>query len=253
MLSPGLVSITFRKINVAGIIALCQQHQLRSIEWGADVHCPWQDATVAQQVGEQTRDAGLAISAYGSYYRLLKSAEEGMTFPLVLSAAQALGAPCVRVWAGMQGSATATAEYRAALVAEARTIASQAQAVGIKVAFEYHDRTLTDTNDSARQLLTEIDHPNMRVFWQPHNGKDADYNCTGLTNVLPWVESVHCFHWYPESQRLPLSAGQERWIRYLKILRPSGRDYPVCLEFVAGDTVEQLAADAATLHQWLGA
>jgi len=67
------------------------------------------------------------------------------------------------------------------------------------------------------------------------------------------VESVHCFHWYPESQRLPLSAGQERWIRYLKILRPSGRDYPVCLEFVAGDTVEQLAADAATLHQWLGA
>lgn len=253
MLYPGLVSITFRKINVAGIIALCQQHQLRSIEWGADVHCPWQDAAMARQVGEETRAAGLAISAYGSYFRLQKSADEGMAFAQVLSAAQALGAPCIRVWAGTLASAVATPEYRAALVAEARTIASAAQAVGIKVALEYHDRTLTDTNDSARQLLTEIDHPNLRVFWQPHNGKDADYNCTGLTNMLPWVESVHCFHWYPESQRLPLRDGQERWSRYLEILRSTGRSYPVSLEFVAGDTVEQLSTDAATLHQWLGA
>src|SRR5512137_1553394 len=113
MIKPGLLSITFRKHSPADIIALVRQAQLTSIEWGGDVHVPHGDLARAGEVARQTTDAGLQVSAYGSYYRLGQSETAGLPFEKVLETAVALGAPTIRVWAGTVGSQQADAQQRA--------------------------------------------------------------------------------------------------------------------------------------------
>jgi len=107
---PGLVSITFREFTPEKIISLCQANNLHAIEWGGDIHVPHGDLDVARQVGDQTREAGLSVSAYGSYYRLASS--EGPGFSQVLASAVSLGSPVIRVWAGGRSSADADPSYR---------------------------------------------------------------------------------------------------------------------------------------------
>lgn len=70
MLTIGLVSITYRKLTPAEIIPLVRDAGLSCIEWGSDVHVPQTDLENARRVGEMTREAGLTVSSYGSYYRL---------------------------------------------------------------------------------------------------------------------------------------------------------------------------------------
>jgi len=68
---------------------------MRAIEWGGDVHVPTGDLAGAREVAARCGDAGIAVEAYGSYFRA--SGEFGP----VLETAVALGAPRVRVRAGV--------------------------------------------------------------------------------------------------------------------------------------------------------
>lgn len=250
-MQPGLVSITFRKLTPAEVIALCAANRLSLIEWGGDIHVPHGNLEAAREVGAATRAAGLGVSSYGSYYRLGKSREEGLEFSSVLETAVALEAPIIRVWPGTIPSATATAEYRQAIVDEALAIADQASARGVLVGYEFHANTLTDATESAVDLLERTRHPAIRTFWQPYNGQTAENCLASLRAVLPWVHCAHVFHWWPDNQhRLPLAEGRDRWTRYLEIL--ATLDSPLLLEFVQNDDPAQLVTDAATLHEWIG-
>src|SRR6185312_7605034 len=105
MISPGLVSITFRALTPAEVIALVRQAGLRGIEWGGDIHVPHGDAGRAREVRGLTQGAGLQVAAYGSYYKAGVSEDAGLAFGRVLETAVTLGAPVIRVWAGGAGSA----------------------------------------------------------------------------------------------------------------------------------------------------
>src|SRR5207249_324086 len=111
-----------RKLSPAEIISLTQRAGLRSIEWGGDIHVPAGNLACAADVRRQTEDAGLSVSAYGSYYRV------GQTEPFepVLESAVALGAPTIRVWAGNIASSQADPQYRALVIRESRRIATLA-------------------------------------------------------------------------------------------------------------------------------
>ena len=68
MIGVGLTSVTFRKANPQQVIQLAQGAGLQSIEWGGDVHVPPEDIINAQKIGKMTRDVGLKIAGYGSYF-----------------------------------------------------------------------------------------------------------------------------------------------------------------------------------------
>ncbi|MEI6085887.1 MAG: sugar phosphate isomerase/epimerase [Verrucomicrobiota bacterium] len=235
MISPGLVSVSFRKLSPTEIIALVKQAGLAGIEWGGDIHVPHGDVARAKDVRQQTLDAGLAVLAYGSYYRL-----DGQNFEAVLASAVALGAPTIRVWAGGLGSAQATAEQRAAVIADSQRIGDLAAKAGIKIAYEFHSNTLTDTDDSAQQLLREVDHPNVYTLWQPFPDRDSASNLVSLRGVLPLLAHVHVYHWTTE--RRPLEEGSENWRKYFQLL-----DCAALLEFVQNDDPQCFLRDAATL------
>jgi 3-dehydroshikimate dehydratase len=249
MLIPGLVSITFRPLDPHEIIHLVSQAGLQAIEWGGDVHVPHGDTARAREVGQWTRDLGLMVSAYGSYYRL---GQKDIPFERVLASAAALGAPTIRVWAGPKGSADCTPVERQAVIADALRVADMAASSGITISLEYHANTLTDSRASVQALLVELAHPNIEFMWQPTNGEPLDACATRLLEVLPRLRNVHVFHWWPTAaERHPLLVGADRWLTYIEIVRETGRDVDFMLEFIAGDSREQFLADAAVLRHLL--
>lgn len=251
MLTGGLVSITFRKLSPAEIAALVQRAGLSAIEWGGDVHAPHGDVAKAREVARVTADHGLRVCAYGSYYRVGESEAKGLSFASVLDSAVALGAPVIRVWAGARNSEDADAAYRAAVVADCRRIADFAQAAGVRVGFEYHGNTLTNTDAAAQRLLAEVPHPALFTFWQPHVGRPVDEATAGLRAILPRLWNLHVFSWNAH-ERLPLAAREADWKRWLDVARSTGRDHVCTIEFVKDEKPEQFLADAATLRTWLG-
>jgi len=255
MFKPGLISITFRPLSPEQIIELSVRAGLQAIEWGGDIHVPHGDVKRAEEVGAWTRASGLEAASYGSYYRVGNrqvGQGEPMAFERVLETAEALGAPAIRVWAGNRGSASADADWRAAVAEDARRIAGLAEARGISIDFEYHNNTLTDTAESAIRLFRAIDHPNVRSHWQPQTHLTPEQNGQALRQVLPWLANLHVFQWLPDL-RCPLADGQEEWQRYVAAASESepGVARYALLEFVKDDAPDQLLQDAAVLHRIL--
>ena len=233
---PGLVSVTFRQLSPAGIVSLTVDAGLEAIEWGGDVHVPVGDFRTAREVAQRCADNGIAIEAYGSYYRATGD------FGPVLATALALGAPRIRVWAGANGSALET--DRDTVVADLREVAALAGGEGVEIAVEYHANTLTDTLDSALRLFEEV--PALKPYWQPPVGSTVDDALTAVPALDP--VAVHVFGWADDGTRLPLAARESLWRPVLARL-PGDRH--ALLEFVRDDSPEAFAADADTLRDWL--
>ena len=251
---PGLVSVTFRQLSPAQIVQLCRNNKLRVIEWGGDIHVPHGDTEMAMRVGELTRNHGLEIAAYGSYYRLATSPSSGLEFSAVLASAVALGTKAIRVWAGNRSSANADSAWRREVADDALHCADMAAEKGITLCYEFHDDTLTDTLESASDLLSSTEHPFIKTLWQPPHGRTLEECLTGLRTLAPRLHHIHAFHWWPSpAHRLPLLEGKERWTAYIAELRKLNLSPNILLEFVAGDSSESLTKDAAFLNEMLRA
>ena len=254
MLRTGLVSITFRTLSPERIIELVARAGLEGIEWGGDIHVPHGDTARAREVRRWTVDAGLAVSSYGSYYRV--GHDEPAPFDAVVETAVALGAPIVRVWAGRQGSAETDRAYRDRVVEDSRHIADLAQKAGLLVAYEFHGNTLTDTNESAIGLLQQVAHKAVVSYWQPMQvqslplGEAEAYRLAGLRTILPWLAHLHVFHWADGGGRRPLVEGKAPWRERFRLVRRTGRDHYALIEFVQDDEPDAFLHDAAALKEW---
>lgn len=250
MIYPGLVSVSFRSLKPEEIIRATSAAGLAGIEWGGDVHVPAGNVTVAAEVAARTRDAGLRVSAYGSYYRL--GATSGEPAESVIDSAVALAAPIIRVWAGTVGSAEATEADCVRIVDDARHMCDLAQAAGVRVATEWHGGTLTDTATSALALFNAINHPNLFTYWQAPQRMRPDDCLIDLQAALPRLAGVHVFQWDVQTtHRQALAKGDGWWPGFLATANQLTADIFASLEFVRGDSLEQLNRDAKTLKQWI--
>ena len=254
---PGLVSITFRQRSPRELVELAARTGLRGIEWGGDVHVPHGDLARAREVAMMTTEAGLATASYGSYYVIGESEADGLSFGRVLETAAALGAPLIRVWAGKRGSAAADAAYRRRVAEEARRVAAAASAAGVRLAFEFHGGTLTDTAESAERLLADTAAAELRCYWQPPVGCAHPQCLESLRLIAPHLANLHVFHWRGSSaDRRPLAEGLGEWTDYLRLAAAaplSATPRWALLEYVRGDDPAQLAADAGALLQAMAA
>jgi len=202
-----------------------------------------------------TRDAGLAVAAYGSYYETAESETAGLSFGRVLDTALALGAPLIRVWAGKRGSADADAAYRRRVENESRRIAAEAAGAGIALAFEFHGGTLADTADSTAALLAATADAGMRCYWQPLAGWTQDECLASIDRLSQHLANLHVYHWLDTYERRPLAEGSGQWLSYLRAAAkaPYATDLPrwTMLEFLRDDDPARLAEDSSTLIRLL--
>lgn len=244
----GLVSISFRKHTTAEVAKASAAAGLECIEWGGDIHVPHGDLTAAREAAAITQDAGLAVSSYGSYLRL--GEPDQPDHRAVVDTALALGAPIIRVWAGKRASKDATDQYRAWVVEETLRLAEMVAAAGIKIAFEYHGNTLTDTRDSAKRFFEETAHPAAKTFWQPPQRMETEECVLSLEEALPYLANVHVFYWWPDAKhRRPLADGMDRWRRFVSQICSYGADPDLLLEFMPDDSITSLSTEAATLRR----
>jgi 3-dehydroshikimate dehydratase len=248
MIKPGLVSITFRQLTVEQIVELAEMSGLMGIEWSAQPHVPHGNIEKAEYTAHITREAGLEVAAYGSYYRAGISEDEGHLFALVLETAAALGTGVLRVWAGRKNSQDADEAYWKRVVDDSRRIAELAAARNIRIVYEFHEGTLTNTYESCKRLLEAVDRPNVLTYWQPLHGADAEKNVLGMQLIMPWIAGAHVFHWWPTHEtRHTLETGKSDWIQYFEKLKSVSEDIFGLLEFSKDDSADNFKADAVAL------
>lgn len=255
MIKPGLCSVTFREKSPEEVIDLVASAGMKGIEWGGDVHVPPGDIERAKRVGELTRDAGLEVAGYGSYlFARDQEGEAPLAFEPVLEAALALGAPVIRIWGGSL-TIEKSGDYFKEVVDRSREAAEAAASVGIKVAYEFHQNTFTETLEGAMALMDAVDHPNIYSYWQPPHGSDLQQRLKEIETLKDRLLWIHMFHWgmaerqpYP---RLGLNQGVDVWKPCLDAVARLPGDRFALLEFVCDDSVEQFQADAKILLQLL--
>ncbi len=251
-MQPGLVSVTFKDSACEDVILYTRRAGLKAIEWHGLNHVPHGDLETARRIGQSTRDAGLAVAAYGSYYVLGQSENQGLSFDRVLQTAAALEAPMIRVWAGDRNPDETSKRDRAIILEEAIRVANLAAKEQIQIVLEFHRDTLTQTGASCAALLSDLDSPNVCTYWQPAPEMDVSQNLTGLRCVLPWLAGLHVFHWGPTHRdRHALAQGELAWTQYLAMAEQRPGTLNALLEFVMEGTVEQFNEDATTLRRWL--
>jgi sugar phosphate isomerase/epimerase len=251
-MKTGICSITFRQLSISKIVKLVKEAGLDAIEWGGDIHVPHGDLNAAREAKRITENAGLTTSSYGSYFKVLDENGNAEEFGPVLETAIELGTDTIRIWAGNKGSDTADATYRKKLAAQCRLIAQQAAEKNVRLAFEFHRNTMTDTNESAIQFLKEACHSNLYIYWQPmYWGPKMDYRLQGLNDLSKQILNLHVFHWSYDSEkqqqeRRPLAEGVDDWQQYLAVELPAG-DHFALMEFVRDNDPDQFITDAKTL------
>ncbi len=247
MLIPGLVTITFRKFGREKICAVAKKAGLSLLEWGGDIHVPPLDGDAIADAVRLTKEAGLGIDTYGSYYRCGVGEDAGA----VVRTAASLGAKNLRVWAGPKGSAEASADERAAVIRDLRAVCDLAALHGMTVSTECHNWTLTDDYESAMRMANETERGNFRLYWQPNQFRDDAYNRRALRASLPYLSNVHVFSWSGQ-EHYPLDAHEKLWREYIEIISSdSSASHGMFLEFTWDDSEEQLYRDAEVLLGWL--
>lgn len=248
MIVPGLVSVTFRQLSVDQVVGLAVEAGLSAIEWGGDIHVP--DVAAAESTADLCARKGLAIAAYGSYFR--PGRESSPEFREVLPIAHALGAPLIRVWAGGKGSDDTTPRERVEVVTALRSAADSAAEHGMSLALEFHGKTLTDTLESTERLLDELGDTAVVPYWQPIDCWDVERSVREVRALLPrGLPTVHVFSWDRDGTRLSLARGETMWRAVLAELAAGDGTRSALLEFVVDDDPTELHRDARTLRSWL--
>lgn len=237
----GLASIAFRHLSVEEIIAAAKDAGLHWIEWGSDIHAPADDVQKLDRVVQLTREAGLEISSYGTYFRIDRDRPEDIAG--YIHAAKRLGTNILRIWCpGNPG--VLTEQERLDRYERCRQVAAIAQDMGAVLCAECHNDNLTDNAQSALELMRAVDSPAFRMYWQPHPYFSAQENTDFAAAVEAYVANVHVFNWHGR-ERFPLEEARTAWQAYAKVL---GKDRVYLLEHFQNDDPGLLVQETQTLR-----
>jgi hypothetical protein len=257
-IAPGLCSITFRSLGVDAVIEAAVQAGVEGIEWGGDVHVPPGREVLATSVAARCGDAGIEVVSYGSYLGLAPD-DDGAAVDGALDAAEALGAPMVRIWTELGVTPDSPAGERRRVLERTAGLADAISARGLTPALEFHPGTLTHTAASTNDLLASLGRPDVRAHWQPDPALGPDEAVAELARVSGTLAHLHVFSWGPGgiADRRPLATGEELWRAALAVAADAaaplpGNRFALC-EYVRDDDPAQLVADVRELRRWLDA
>ena len=243
----GLVSVSFRQHTPKEILEAVAGAGLSCIEWGSDVHAPYDNGEHLAEIAALQAEYGIACSSYGTYFRLGETPLE--TLEGYIQAAKILGTDVLRLWCGRKSGSDMEMQEREALLEVCRQAAAIAEAYGVYLCMECHKKTFTEDPEDAVWLMESVGSPHFRMYWQPFQWQGAEENIENAKKIAPYAKHIHVFHWKGE-KKLPLADAVEEWRDYLQ-----GFSTPrtLLLEFMPNGTVEELAREADALKTIIGA
>ena len=248
MYQLGLVSISFRKETPETLVEAVKAAGLTCIEWGSDVHAPWDDEEKLQNIVRLQKESGISCSSYGTYFRIGKN--DVSEFPGYIRAAKLLGTDILRLWCGTKGSKDYTQEELEKLYADCRLLAAMAEEAGVKLCMECHNGTVTDWKESALALMQAVDSPAFRMYWQPNQLRSVEENLAYAALIAPWTEHLHVFNWdCPNGgpvEKYPLAQAVDTWESYIEQFP---RDRVFLLEFMPDGEISSVYNEADALKK----
>ncbi len=251
MYQLGLVSISFRRHTPEQILAAAKLAGLSCIEWGSDVHAPWDQPERLEEIARLQKEEEISCSSYGTYFRLGK--DDVTTLSGYFQAAKCLGTRILRLWCGTKGSEEYTDCQLQELYDQCRQAAALAEEDGMILAMECHNGTLTDRKEAALALMEAVGSPAFRMYWQPNQWRSQQENLAYARLLAPYTTHIHVFNWdCPEGQlvKYPLEESVALWQQYLAQI-PGQR--ALLLEFMPDDRLETLQTEADALRKIAGA
>lgn len=246
-MKTGMTSLTLRNYSIEDVIRYVKEAGIDGIEWGvSDGHMPLCDAEKAEAIKALSKENGVEIFSLGSYCYMETREECDRT----LETAVLLEAPIIRVWAGKKSPDECDEAYINTIVENTVYMAEQAAKHGIVIGFEYHHNTLTETVDSAIELVKKADSKNAGLYWQPRGELTAEQNITERNAILPYcVGNMHVQNYNAKDGYQMLGNIEDRLKTYFGDIK--NKDYRVMIEFVKDGKPENLFEDAETLTKIL--
>ncbi len=247
MLKTGLVSISFRHLDVTEIINMVNKAGLDAIEWGGDSHVPHGDVNKANEVRTRCEFMNIDCNSYGSYYKVGEYADPVSEFKSVLDCAVTLQTDIIRIWAGTKSTTDADEDYWEKIVKELVNICDMASSEGKDIALEFHANTLTDNSTDTMKLLAKTQALNLSTYWQPPAGLSHEANLRDIKILKNHISNIHVFTWNGH-ERMALEEGYTRWKEYIKLVNTENIRYCL-LEFIKDNSIDGFYRDAAVLKE----
>lgn len=238
----GLTSTSLRKYSVEQVVSTAAAAGAECIEWGTDYHIKTvEDALRAKKLCEE---AGIKISACGSYYRI--GSEKLAEWEKLCEIAEAMGTGVIRTWLGTKGSAATSEACFAALVEETEVLAKTAAGHGIIISNECHPHTFNDTTESSLRYLNAVKAPNVRTYYQSWYRDEAG-DLEKLQALFPYLTDVHVsFSELEKFQRFH-KKDKDFIKKILCRLKELGFGGSLLIEFTRGGKAENLTEDIRRL------
>lgn len=246
MFEAGLVSITFREMDVAELIRATAEAGLKHIEWGSDVHAPNHDTQRLLQIVHLQKEYDINCSSYGTYFYLgLMPIEE---LPNYIRAAKLLGTNILRLWAGKKNAESYSQDEKEAFFAQCKQAAKLAEDACVTLCLECHRNSYTETAEGALELMKAVNSPAFRMYWQPNPSTSFDDNISYIRLVRDYIVHIHAFN-IKGYTGYPLSEAADDWKQYLDEI---GGDHIILLESMPGSESGILNREAESLRSIIG-
>lgn len=240
MYSYGLVSVSFRGLSPREILSAMQECALSCIEWGSDVHVPPEKA---EEIAALQQEYGITCCSYGTYFRLGVTPMEEL--PAYIAAAKILGTNILRLWCGNKNSEDYTDEERTAFFSDCKAAAEIAGKNGVVLCMECHNKTYTNTKESAYELMQAVNSEHFRMYWQPNQFKTEAENIAYAKLLAPYTVHLHVFNWKGK-EKYPLCEAIDIWKEYLSCFEG---DRNLLLEFMPDGQITSLKKETAALKE----
>ena len=118
----GLVSISFRGLTAEQIMQAVKNAGLTCVEWGSDVHAPYNAPEKLAEIVALQQQYGVDCSSYGTYFWL--GWDDIAQLPDYICAAKKLGTNILRLWCGKRDPDSILPEEKEKLFADCKAAAA---------------------------------------------------------------------------------------------------------------------------------
>ncbi len=232
------------------ILEVASDVGLQGVEWSTDGYLDVGDLEQANSLMLKTLRARLSIASYATLFRA--GFHDESEFSRVLSTARALQAPLIRVWSAPKSKSAG--KDRSRFLDAARTLGDRAAKMGTTICFGLAAGTVLDTYGRAAKLFSALDHPFVKLAWEPVPALVFDEVMKTFTGISGQVGFMVAPFVSPNAHSRPLCETEEDWISYIDAFDEQGGNTDmaryVLFRAVNGDSRERLEKDVGMIKHY---